>query len=94
MEKSQISVSLPTELVEFIDRYVESGQYRSRSMAIREALQLLQEREHMREWKQERLREKIQKGLDSGPATPFDVNEIKERGRERLAALNAEQEEE
>jgi antitoxin ParD1/3/4 len=32
------------------------------------------------------LRAEIKKGLDSGEPTPLDVNAIKARGRERLAA--------
>lgn len=33
----------------------------------------------------EALRQEIQQGIDSGPATPLDIEEIKERGRKRLA---------
>lgn len=35
----------------------------------------------------ERLRQDIQAGLDSGPADELDIEEIKRRGRERLAAM-------
>ncbi len=36
------------------------------------------------------LRREIQKGIDSGTATPLDIEEIKARGRKRLAAQQAE----
>jgi hypothetical protein len=49
-----------------------------------------EEREQRREAKLEWLRAEIQKGLDSGPAREVDIKEwaedIKRRGRERLAA--------
>lgn len=32
------------------------------------------------------LRELIQEGLDSGPSAPLDIEDIKRRGREILAA--------
>lgn len=32
----------------------------------------------------EQLRQMIQAGIDSGPATPIDFEEIKRRGRQRL----------
>ena len=38
-------------------------------------------------WTTEELRAEIQKGLDSGEATPLDFDDIKRRGRERLASL-------
>ncbi len=35
----------------------------------------------------EHLRELVQKGLESGPATPLDMDDIIRRGETRLAAL-------
>ncbi len=35
----------------------------------------------------EHLRELVQEGLESGPATPLDMDEIIRRGETRLAAL-------
>jgi hypothetical protein len=37
----------------------------------------------------ERLRRDIRKGLDSGPARPWSVAEIKRQGRKLLAARKA-----
>ena len=35
----------------------------------------------------EHLRELVQEGLESGPATPLDIDDIIRRGESRLAAL-------
>jgi antitoxin ParD1/3/4 len=37
----------------------------------------------------ERLRRDIREGLDSGPARPWSVTEMKRQGRKRLAARKA-----
>jgi len=37
--------------------------------------------------KLENLREMVREGLDSGPATPLDMDDIIRRGHERLAAM-------
>jgi antitoxin ParD1/3/4 len=37
----------------------------------------------------ERLRRDIREGLDSGPARPWNVDEMKRQGRKRLAARKA-----
>jgi hypothetical protein len=37
----------------------------------------------------ERLRRNIREGLDSGPARPWSVDEIKRQGRKRLAVRKA-----
>jgi antitoxin ParD1/3/4 len=39
--------------------------------------------------KLERLRRDIREGLDSGPARPWSVTEMKRQGRKRLAARKA-----
>jgi len=39
--------------------------------------------------KLEQLRRAIREGLVSGPARPWNVNEIKSQGRKRLAARKA-----
>jgi antitoxin ParD1/3/4 len=79
-----LNVSLTPHLEEFIHQTVSSGRYQSASEMVRTALRLLEEREQERLAKLEWLRREIQKGLDSGPATPLDMDEIKRMGRERL----------
>lgn len=61
----------------FIRRQIASGRYGSASELVRESLRLLEEREaHV-----EALRAAIIEGENSGPATPFDIDEIKRDGR-------------
>jgi len=81
-----LNVSLTPHLEEFIHQTVTSGRYQSASEVVRTALRLLEEREHERTIRLEQLRAEIQKGLDSGPATPLDIEEIKRIGREQLQA--------
>jgi len=49
----------------------------------------MEERDQLRELRLEELRREIQKGIDSGESTPLDMDEIKARGRERLATIVA-----
>jgi antitoxin ParD1/3/4 len=80
-----MKISLPQHLEEMVKGKVESGLYNSASEVMREALRLLEERDQLRELRLEELRREIQKGIDSGEATPLDIEKIKARGRERLA---------
>ncbi len=83
-----MSVTIPAEFEGFVERAVASGRYRSEDEVLANALRLLSERE--RRWQS--LRDDIQAGLDdieSGDVAPLDVEDIKQRGRERLAERNA-----
>lgn len=79
-----LNVSLTPHLEDFIHDTVTSGRYQSASEVVRAALRLLEQREQERATRIERLRQEIQKGLDSGPATPLDMEEIKRLARARL----------
>ena len=92
MKKPQMNVSLTPELAELVDDRVESGRYRSRSEVIRESLRLLEERDHLREWKKERLRELIKEGLESGESEPWDMEEFLEEAHARWEARKATKE--
>jgi antitoxin ParD1/3/4 len=81
-----MNVSLTPQLEALIKRKVESGLYGSASEVMREALRLLEAHDRLRSMRVEELRGEIQKGLDSGEATPLDMGAIKARGRQRLAA--------
>jgi antitoxin ParD1/3/4 len=81
-----MNISLTPHLEEWVKGKVESGFYNSASEVMREALRLLEERDQLRDLRLEELRREIQKGIDSGPATPLDMEEIKRKGRQRLAA--------
>ena len=80
-----MNVSLTPQLEELVKRKVESGLYKSASEVVREALRLLEEADRLKEMRLEDLRREIQAGLDSGPATPIDFEDIKKRGRRVLA---------
>ena len=79
-----MNVSLTPQLEELVKRKVESGLYNSASEVMREALRLLEERDRIAEIKFQELRKEIQAGLDSGESTPLDMQEIINRGKERL----------
>jgi antitoxin ParD1/3/4 len=79
-----LNVSLTPHLEEFVRQRVSTGRYQSASEVIRTALRLLEERERQKDATLKWLTREIQKGLDSGPATPLDMEEVKRRGRQRL----------
>ena len=79
-----MNVSLTPKLEEMVRQKVDSGLYNSASEVVREALRLLEERDRLREMRLQDLRNEIQKGLDSGPAGPIDIEAIKSKGRELL----------
>jgi len=83
-----LNVSLTPHLEEFIHQTVISGRFQSASELVRTALRLLEEREQERLARLQWLRGEIQKGLDSGPATAIDMEEIKRLGRKRMQDAN------
>jgi len=83
-EPMTLNVSLTPHLEQFVHETVTSGRYQSASEVVRTALRLLEEQELEREAKLEWLRQEIQKGLDSGPSSPLDMDDIKRRARQRL----------
>lgn len=85
-----MNINLPPQLEEMVRRKVASGLYSSASEVVREGLRLIEEREAFHKMKLEALRAEIQKGLDSGPATPWDPEEVKKEGRKRLAEYYAQ----
>jgi antitoxin ParD1/3/4 len=89
-EIKTMNISLTPHFEELVKGKVESGLYNSVSEVMREALRLLEERDQLRELRLEELRREIQTGINSGEATPLDMEEIKTRGRARLAAQHRE----
>ncbi len=79
-----MNISLTKDLEKLIEKKVKSGFYQNRSEVVRDALRHLEENSEP-EW----LEQKIQEGLNSGPATPMtkaDWDGIRERGLKRIAA--------
>ena len=81
-----MNISLTPQLEELVKKKVESGRYGSASEVMREALRLLEERDRFQVMRIEELKAEIKKGLESGEPTPLNIQEIKARGRKRLAA--------
>jgi antitoxin ParD1/3/4 len=81
-----MNVNLTPQLEEMVRQKVSSGLYTSASEVIREALRLLEEQDRLRTAKLDQLRHDVQDGLNSGPATPWDVEEMKREGRKIRAA--------
>lgn len=92
-----MNVSLTPTLEEFVNQKVRSGMYSSASEVVRDALRLLEDRDHLRKLRLVELRKEIAVGieqLERGEYTTFDENlveQIKARGRERLAQRQATQ---
>ena len=81
-----MSIAIPDDFKIFVSRGVASGRFRSEEEAVCEGLNLLREREQ----KLEALRADIRVGLDqldAGDSGILDVEDIKRRGRQRLASL-------
>jgi antitoxin ParD1/3/4 len=79
-----LNVSLTPHFEQFVHDTVTSGRFQSASEVVRTALRLLEEQERERLVKLEWLRGEIQKGFDSGPSTPLDMDDLKRRARDRL----------
>lgn len=71
-----MNVHLGETFDKFVVELIASGHYQSQSEVIREGLRLLKEREDLRKLRLEELRKEIQRGLDSGPAEPLNIEEI------------------
>jgi len=89
-----MNVSLTPELEKLVNEKVESGKYKSASEVVKEGLRLLKEREDELEALRRDIREgfeDIERGdyidVDDSTHEAF-VEDIKARGRLRLAELN------
>ena len=66
------SIMLGAPFQEFARRKIESGEFRSTSEVVREAMR----RYIAEDLKLEALRAAIQEGIDSGPTEPFDFDDF------------------
>ncbi|MDD5319686.1 MAG: type II toxin-antitoxin system ParD family antitoxin [Methylococcales bacterium] len=83
-----MNINLSPQLEELVRNKVASGFYTSASEVVREALRLMDAQDRIRETKLIQLRQDIQEGLDSGAATVWNPEEVKQEGRKRRAARN------
>jgi antitoxin ParD1/3/4 len=82
-----MNVSLTAELKELVDEKVKSGLYQSASEVVRDALRLLQERDHLRVTRLASLRRDIAVGIeqaDRGELAPIDMDEILAESHKRI----------
>lgn len=80
-----MSTTVPPQFEQFVAQRIASGRFRSEEEAASEAFDLLQRREQ----RLDALRTEIQIGLDdieAGRVFTLDIEDIKRRGYERLAA--------
>lgn len=82
------SYTLGAHYEQFVKGLVESGRYATASEVMRDGLRLVEEREQQRAAKLEALRRDIREGLDSGPAEPLDMEEIKAAARAARSQRN------
>ena len=80
-----MNVNLSPHLEDMVRQKVASGLYTSASEVFREALRLMEAQDQLRAATLHQLRQDIHDGLNSGPGTPWDPEEIKREGRKRLA---------
>lgn len=78
-----MNVSLTPELERLVAERVASGRYTSASEVVREGLRLLEEQDQLRDVRLKYLRQAIAEGLESGPAQPMDIEQIKAEARRR-----------
>ena len=78
-----MTVELTQDQEALIQQQLASGRYHSRAEVIADALHLLDDHTRLEQLKLERLRAEIQKGIDSSPPTPLDMEEVKAEVRRR-----------
>jgi antitoxin ParD1/3/4 len=85
----KLSIALTSEFADDIRRAVAAGEYASTSEVIRDALRLWKHAREGRAVAIEELRRLWRDGIDSGKGAALDAEDIKRRGRRRLAARRA-----
>ena len=75
-----MNVSLPEQMKDWVEAQSKDGTFSNASDYVRHLIR--QDRERQRAIAQ--LQAEIDKGINRGPATPFDIDDFKKRARERL----------
>ena len=81
-----VSISLPPELVAFLQAKVETGRYGSTGEVISEALRLLERVDQCGADERDHLRRTWEEGIASGDAGPLSFDELKAEARRRSTA--------
>ena len=82
----KLSIALTPEFAADIRQAIATGEYASTSEVVRDALRAWKQVRQGREVAVEELRRLWREGIESGEGQPLDAEDIKRRGRERLAA--------
>jgi antitoxin ParD1/3/4 len=85
----KLSIALTSEFAADIREAIATGEYASTSEVVRDALRAWKQIRQGREIAIDELRRLWRDGNDSGQGQPLDAEDIKRRGRERLAAHKA-----
>jgi antitoxin ParD1/3/4 len=88
-----MELAVSRELQQIVREKVESGDYASADDLLREALQLLDDRDRLRAWKLEELRKEIAVGIqqaEQGMVAPLDMDAIRTKVAERLRSQGQE----
>lgn len=88
VERNIVNVSLTPELEQYVEQKLQTGAYNDSSAVMREALELLKERDEHRQAKLEELRRDIAIGLDQlarGESGPLDIEAIIADAQTRFA---------
>ena len=85
----KLSIALTPEFAADIRHASATGEYASPSEVIRDALRAWKQLRQGRAIALEELRRLWSEGVNSGESAPLDADDIKRRGRERLAANKA-----
>lgn len=81
-----MNINLSPQLEDMVRNKVASGFYASASEVVREALRLMEAQDRMRDARLAQLKGDIKDGLESGEATVWSSEEVKQEGRKRRAA--------
>ncbi|HEY2658433.1 MAG TPA: type II toxin-antitoxin system ParD family antitoxin [Caulobacteraceae bacterium] len=85
----KLSIALTPEFAADIRQAIATGEYASTSEVVRDALRAWKQIRQGREVAIEELRRLWREGIESGEGQPLDADDIKRRGRARLAAHKA-----
>jgi antitoxin ParD1/3/4 len=88
-----MELAVSPELQQIVREKVASGDYASEDDVLREALQLLEDRDRLRTWKLEELRKEIAVGIqqaEQGMVAPLDMDEIRTKVTARLQSQGKE----
>ena len=80
----KISVSLPQEMTAIMKDAVSTGAYASTSEIVRDALRDWQQKQFERDIVIKKYRKMVDDALASGPLLDYSIEDIVQRGRERL----------